>query len=128
MHTVILVFHAAAHETLRVVIPSILDSVFIGLAMFLAPIASVILLRRRPRIAQPLLFFSMLASFAYGAISHYLLPTPDNVAFVATAGWGLVFHGTTAALALVESAAIVLAAMLLLRSRRALPTVASFSS
>lgn len=54
----------------------------------------------------------MIASFTYGAISHYLLTSPDNVAFVGAEGWGLVFHATTAALAAVEGIGILLGALL----------------
>lgn len=111
-HTAVLVIYTAAHGALVLAIPSVLDGIFIGLAMFVSPVVAVLLLVRRPAVAFPLLLVSLIASFTYGAISHYMLTSPDNVAFVEAVGWGLVFHATTAALAAAEVIGILLGALL----------------
>lgn len=51
-HTAILVVHAAAHGALALAIPSALDGIFIGLAMFVSPVVAVLLLIRRPAVAR----------------------------------------------------------------------------
>lgn len=121
MHTTVLVVHSVAHQSLQIAPASALDSVFIGTVMFVAPIAAVLFVGR-PGIAWPLLLGSMVATFAYGASLHYILATPDNVAFVTPERWGLVFHVTTALLAAIEVAAILLTAALLVTLWRTRPS------
>lgn len=119
VHTAILVIHAGAHGVLQIAVPSALDAAFIAVAMFISPVAAVVILQRRPAVARPLFFLSMLASFSYGAISHYILAGQDHVASVAAEGWGLVFQGTTAMLAVVEMIGILIGALLLRPTRSA---------
>jgi hypothetical protein len=117
IHTIVVSLHAVSHQALQIAISSAFDAVLIGGAFFAAPIASALLLPSRPAVARPLLLASMVISFAYGAVSHYVLPTPDHVAFVRPEGWGLVFIGTTAVLAVIEAIAILLGVLLVTRGR-----------
>ena len=112
VHTVVVSVHAGAHQALQI-LPSGFDAVFIGVVFYVAPVVSALLLRSRPGVARPLLFVSMLAGLLYGATYHYILPTPDNVALVASVGWGLVFQATTVVLAVLEPIGVAIGIILL---------------
>ena len=115
-HTIVVTVHAGAHGALQV-LPGPLDSLFIVVVYFASPIAAAVLLGSRPRVAFPVLFGAMLAGLVYGALYHYALPTPDNVASVSPQGWGLVFIATTGILAALELVAVSVSAIPLMRSR-----------
>ena len=118
VHAAVVAVHSAAHAALMILPGTAFDAAFIGGVIILAPILAAVLLARRSALGRPLLFLSMFASCGYGAVSHYVLPGPDNVAAVAPDGIGLIFVATTALLAVIEGAGIALG-FVLLRNRPA---------
>ena len=125
VHTVVVTIHAIAHASLQI-LPAAPDGIFIVITYFVAPVLSAFLLRTRPEFARPLFFLAMLAGFTYGFAYHFFLQGPDNIASVARDGWGLVFIGSTAVLALLEASGIFLG-ILLLRPPRRTPAPAAGS-
>ncbi len=105
LHLAFLVIHAAAHVALAI-LPQVLDSIFIVAVMFVSPVLALALLRRRPGVAWTLPM-GFAASFAYGAMSHYVLPGPDNAFALPAGAWAAMFQATTAGLAVLEALGIL---------------------
>ena len=121
-HTIVVVIHSAAHVTLGILPSTPIDIAIIGGVIFAGPIVAAVLVMSRLalRIGRSLFFVSMLGSLIYGALSHFALPGPDNVALLTPEGMGLVFIATTAVLAIIEGIGVILGA-LLLRTRPGTP-------
>ena len=115
-HFVLLGVHAAAHSMLGVVL-SDFQSIFVVVAMIVAPIVSVILLyANHRRGGMSLLLASMLSSFIFGLVSHFIIPGVDNILMIPAGDWRATFQVTTVLLGMVEGVGSLLPAMALLRS------------
>ena len=112
----ILATHAAAHSMLNVVL-SDFQSLFVLVAMTIAPIITVPLLFTRRRAGLWLLLFSMLSSFIFGFAYHLILPGVDNIFTVPSGDWKLVFQVTTVLLGVLEAVGVLLPAQGLLKFR-----------
>ena len=112
----ILAVHAAAHSMLNVVL-SDFQSLFVLVAMIIAPIIVVPLLFTRPRAGMWLLLVSMLLSFIFGFVYHLILPGVDNIFTVPAGDWKIIFQITTVLLGVLEAAGALLPALGLLTFR-----------
>ena len=112
----VLAVHAAAHSMLNVVL-SDLQSLFVLVAMIIAPIFAVPLLSTRRGAGMWLLLVSMLSSFTFGFVYHLILPGVDNIFTVPAGDWKIVFQFTTALLGVLEAAGALLPAVGLLKFR-----------
>jgi hypothetical protein len=107
--TAIVVLHAIAnglHGLAHVEIPvalSLLQSLFIGIVIFLIPIiAAVLLWTQFSRIGSWLLLGSMAGSLFFGLYNHFIVMSPDHVSQVSFAGWGLLFQVTAFLIEIVD--------------------------
>jgi hypothetical protein len=107
--TAIVVLHAIAnglHGLAHVEIPvalSLLQSLFIGIVIFLIPIiAAVLLWTKFYRIGSWLLLGSMTGSLLFGLYNHFIVMSPDHVSQVSFAGWGLRFQVTAFLILIVD--------------------------
>jgi hypothetical protein len=107
--TAIVVFHAIAngsHGLAHVEIPvalSLLQTLFIGIVIFLIPIiAAVLLWTQFYRIGSWLLLGSMTGSLLFGLYNHFIVMSPDHVSQVSFAGWGLLFQVTAFLILIVD--------------------------
>ena len=121
VHTGAAGLHAAAHLAIPVPVASPLDGALILGAFYLGPLAGALLLNAGRGTGAPLLAGSFLVGLAYGALSHFALPGPDNIASVPGVGWGPVFMITAAALSLLEGIGLTLSAALFRRPVRPQP-------
>ena len=112
----VLAVHAAAHSMLNVVL-SDFQSLFVLLAMIIAPVVAVPLLFIRRRAGLLLLFLSMLSSFIFGFVYHLILPGVDNIFTVPAGDWKIVFQITTVFLGVLEAGGALFPALRLLKFR-----------
>ena len=115
-HFVLLGVHAAAHSMLGVAL-SDFQSIFVVMAMIVGPVIAVILLyTTHRRVGLALLLASMLSSFIFGLLSHFIISGVDNVLTVPAGDWRFVFQITTVLLGIVEGVGTFLPATALLRN------------
>src|SRR5437899_7490604 len=107
-HFVVNLVHATAHFGLQI-LPAGLDIVFILGVILVGPIVALIILRFNPPLAAALLAVLMGAAFVYGLVSHFLVAGPDNVAFVGSQSWTVLFVGTAFLLGVLEVSCLLLA-------------------
>jgi hypothetical protein len=107
--TAIVVFHAIAngvHGLAHIEIPiplSVLQSLFVGIVIFLTPlIAAVLLWTQFYRIGNWLLLGSIAGSLFFGIYNHYIVISPDHVSQIAFQGWGLLFQVTAILILIVD--------------------------
>ena len=107
--TTIAVIHAIAnglHGLAHVEIPiplSLLQSLFVGIVVFLTPIVATILLWTQfDRIGSWLLLSSIAGSLLFGIYNHFIVMSPDHVSQVSFAGWGLLFQITAILILIVD--------------------------
>jgi len=99
--TIIVVVHAIAnglHGLAHIKIPvalSVLQSSFVAIVIFLAPIiAAVLLWTQFYRIGSWLLLGSLAGSLLFGIYNHFIVISPDHVSQVSFQGWGILFQVT----------------------------------
>ncbi|MEG3894228.1 MULTISPECIES: hypothetical protein [unclassified Microcoleus] len=102
IHAIANGLHGLAH--LQIPIPlSLLQSLFVGIVIFLMPIiAAVLLWTQFYRIGSWLLLSSMAGSLLFGLYNHFIEISPDHVSQVASEGWGLVFQVTAILILIVD--------------------------
>lgn len=100
LHAAVTVIHGAAHFALQI-LPPVLDTLFIVVVIIALPILSVLFIRRAIR-ARWSYLIAFAASFAYGALSHFVLPGVDNAFSVSASAWATTFQATTFLLAILE--------------------------
>ena len=102
IHAIANGLHGLAH--LEIPIPlSLLQSLFVGIVIFLIPIiAAVLLWTHFYRIGSWLLLSSMAGSILFGLYNHFIAISPDHVSQVAFEGWGLVFQVTAILILIVD--------------------------
>ncbi len=108
VHFIVTLVHATAHFALQIV-PMGLDLTFILGVILVGPLVALIILRFNPPLAAGLLAVVMGASFVYGIVSHFLVPGPDNVSFVGSQGWTVLFVGTALLLGVLEVGCLLVA-------------------
>ena len=108
--------HNQAHQQIDVALSSA-QNAFALIVIVVAPIvAAVLLWRGRERIGATLLTASLLGSFIFGVVNHFMLDSPDQLAHIASSNWGNVFVVSAYALAVSELAGVLVGSALL-RSR-----------
>jgi hypothetical protein len=107
--TVIAVIHAIAHSLhglahQEIPVPlSLLQTIFIGTVILLAPIlAAVLLWTNFHRIGGWLLLSSMAGSILFGIYNHFIVISPDHISQVSILGWGLLFQITAILILIVD--------------------------
>ena len=104
VHGVTLGLHTAAHVQLEIFL-SLIANLFIGVVIFIAPVAAAVLLWRGPRsFGAWLLFASMIGSLIFAGYNHFVVDSPDHVANVPSGTWGAVFVVSAVIMALIEVA------------------------
>lgn len=102
IHAVVVALHGLAHEKLPVPL-SLLQSLFVGSIIVLAPIAALILLWTPfQHVGSWLLLSSMAGAILFGVYYHFILISPDHISQVPFAGFGILFHITAVLLFLTE--------------------------
>src|SRR5205807_1651389 len=84
-HLLVVLVHTVAHLELQI-IPPPTDTVFILGVILIGPVAALPILRFNRPLASGLLIVVMAAAFAYGFQSHFVIPGPDQVSNVTSAG------------------------------------------
>src|SRR5881628_1870847 len=102
-HFVVNLVHATAHFGLQI-LPAGLDLVFILGVISIGPIVALVILRFNPPLAV-----LMVASFVYGIVSHFLVPGPDNVTFLGSQTWTVLFVSTAFLLGVLEVGVLLVA-------------------
>jgi hypothetical protein len=102
IHAIANGLHGLAHLEIPVAL-SLLQSSFVGIAIFLIPlIAAVLLWTQFYRIGSWLLFGSIAGSLFFGIYNHFLVISPDHVSQVSLEGWGLLFQITAYLILIVD--------------------------
>ena len=102
IHAIVNGLHGLAHVEIPVPL-SLLQGLFVGIAIFPLPIIAAILLWTPfYRIGSWLLLVAMASSLLFGFYNHYLVISPDHVSQVSFAGWGLLFQVTALLVFLVD--------------------------
>ena len=107
LHFALTLAHGQPHYMLHIDI-SPLQTLFVVGVILLAPCLGAILLWTRfYSVGQWLFTLSMAGAFLFGVYYHFVLPSPDHVAYVPAGFWGDVFRATAVLLALVEGVSVV---------------------
>lgn len=86
--------HGLAHVEIPVAL-SLVQSLFVGIVIFLAPIIAVGLLWTQfYRLGSWLLLSSLTGSLLFGIYNHFIVISPDHVSQVSFEGWGMLFQVT----------------------------------
>jgi hypothetical protein len=94
IHTIANGLHGLAHVEIPIPL-SLVQSLFVGIVIFLIPIVATILLWTQfDRIGSWLLLSSIAGSLLFGIYNHFIAISPDHVSQVSFAGWGLLFQVT----------------------------------
>ena len=94
MHVIVHGLHGFAHNEIPVSL-SLLQGLFVGVVVILAPIiAAGLLWTPFYRIGSWLLLGSFAASLLSAIYNHHLVISPDHVSQVSFEGWGLLFQAT----------------------------------
>src|SRR5881296_4575060 len=107
-HFIVTLVHATAHFALEIV-PAGIDLVFIIGVILIGPLVALVILRFNPPLAAGLLAVLMGASFVYGIVSHFLVPGPDNVTFLRSQTWTVLFVATAFLLGVLELGVLLVA-------------------
>ncbi|WP_293153948.1 MULTISPECIES: hypothetical protein [unclassified Microcoleus] len=102
IHAIANGLHGLAH--LEIPIPlSLIQSLFVGMVIFLIPIvAAVLLWTEFDRIGSWLLLSSIAGSLLFGIYNHFIVISPDHVSQVSFEGWGLLFQITAILILIVD--------------------------
>lgn len=108
--TLIVIIHAITnglHGLAHVEIPvslSLVQSLFVGIVIFLIPIIAVGLLWTQfYRIGSWLLLSSLAGSLLFGIYNHFIVISPDHVSQVSFEGWGMLFQVTAILIVIVDA-------------------------
>src|SRR6059036_2726005 len=107
-HFIVTLVHATAHFALEIV-PAGIDLVFIIGVILIGPLVALVILRFNPPLAAGLLAVLMGASLVYGIVSHFLVPGPDNVTFLGSQTWTVLFVATAFLLGVLEIGVLLVA-------------------
>ncbi|MBD2247848.1 hypothetical protein [Nostoc sp. FACHB-888] len=102
MHVIVHGLHGFAHNEIPVSL-SLLQGLFVGVVVILAPIiAAGLLWTSFYRIGSWLLLGSMAGSLLSAIYNHHLVISPDHVSKVSFEGWGLLFQLTAYLMLIVD--------------------------
>ena len=101
-HLMISAVHGLSHRGAGVTL-TFFGYVYVGIVVFSAPLAACVLLYGcHERMGALLLTVSMLGSFGFGVLYHFVLPGTDNVREVPAGLWHLPFFWSAIILAITE--------------------------
>lgn len=121
-HLAVNIFHGQAHTSLGVGL-SDWQQLFIFVVIMLAPLLALALVfTRYTRLALWLLLVSMLGSFIFGGVYHYLIISPDHVAHLPPGDARGMFRLTALLLLVTEAFGVLVAGIGIRRSSRRLLT------
>ena len=110
-HLVVNLLHGQAHTKLGVGLAS-WQQVYVIVVILLAPLVALVLLWTRfVRAGVWLLLGSMLGSFIFGGLYHYIIISPDHVAHLPLGEARGMFRTTALLLLITETAGVVVAAI-----------------
>ncbi len=102
MHVLVHGLHGFSHNEIPVSL-SLLQGLFVGVVVLLAPIiAAGLLWTPLYRIGSWLLLGSFAGSLLSAIYNHHLVISPDHVSQVSFAGWGLLFQATAYLMLLID--------------------------
>lgn len=102
VHAIVAIIHSQAHQQVNVVLTNF-QSTFAVIVIVVAPaVAAAIIWRGHPRMGSTMLVLSLLASLIFGVANHFVIDSPDQLAHIATDGWGKIFTVSAYALAVTE--------------------------
>ena len=116
-HLVAVLVHTAAHLGLQIVPPPP-DIAFILGVILIGPVATLPILRFSQPLASGVLAVLMVAAFAYGFLSHFVIAGPDQVSIVASDPWTFVFAVTAVTIGMIEILGVGVAVILFRRATR----------
>ncbi len=112
LNAVVVVLHGVAHLEVQI-LPPLLDDLFIGFVIGLAPILALLLiLKSSVRVGGLLLLISIACSLIYGVYNHFLTPGSDNASSMIDGGWSGLFLVTALLLPVTETVGFVSAILL----------------
>ena len=118
LHALALIVHSQSHQAIPVPLSALQNAFAVSVIVIAPLVAGALIWRGFGRVGGALLFAAMLGAFLFGAINHYVLDSPDNVAQIPATDWGSAFTLSAHALALLELAGVVAAAALVRASPR----------
>ncbi|HEY9604401.1 MAG TPA: hypothetical protein V6C85_22485 [Allocoleopsis sp.] len=102
IHAIANGLHGLAHTEIPVSL-SLLQSLFVGVVIFLTPIIAAILLWTPFYcIGSWILLSSIAGSLIFGLYNHFIVISPDHVSQVSFQGWGLLFQVTAYLILIVD--------------------------
>ena len=106
IHALVLSAHDAAHRELAIHL-NVWQTIFAYSVIVVAPVlAAVMIFTRYTRFGFGLLAVSMLGALVFGVYHHFILESPDHVAFLPEGELQGLFRVTAAAMAVVELAGV----------------------
>jgi len=119
-HLVVNLLHGQAHTTLGVGLNS-WQQVYVLTVVLLAPLVALGLsFTRYTRVGLWLLLVSMLGSFIFGGVYHYIIISPDHVAHLPPGDARGMFRITALLLLATEALGVIVAGIALRRTQRTL--------
>lgn len=116
-HLIVVLLHTVAHLELQIVPPPT-DTVFILGVILIGPVATLPILRFNRSLASGVLIVVMAAAFAYGFLSHFIIPGPDQVSVLPSDPWTVVFVVTAIGIGVLELLAVLVAVVMFGRTIR----------
>ncbi len=102
IHAIVNGLHGLAHVEIPVSL-SLLQSLFVGIVIFLTPIiAAVLFWTKFYHIGSWLLLSSIAGSLLFAIYNHFIVISPDHVSQVSFEGWGLLFQVTAILILIVD--------------------------
>jgi hypothetical protein len=102
IHAIVVVLHGLAHANIPVPL-SLIQSLFVDVAIVLAPIvAAVSLWTTFDRLGYWLFLTSVTGSLLFGIYNHFIAMSPDHISQVPFDGWGGLFQVTALLLLVTE--------------------------
>lgn len=120
LHLVVALWHGSAHTHLGIEL-STQQTLFIYVVIIIAPvIAAILVWTRYVSMGLWIFFLSMLGSFLFGVYHHYVLVSPDNIAYLPAGTPQSHSHFMTSAgvIALIELASALYGAFCLGRNHK----------
>jgi len=108
IHLAFVLLHNQAHMELQIWGSSFQLVFVVGVIMIAPLLALVLLWTSRQRLGLVLLTASMAGACVFGLSYHFIIPSPDHVAYVPAGLWGDVFRMSAVVLALSEALGAVL--------------------
>ncbi len=118
LHALALIVHSQSHQAIPVPLSALQNAFAVSVIVIAPLVAAAMIWRGFGRVGGALLFVAMLGAFLFGAINHYVLDSPDNVAQIPATEWGNAFTLSAHALALTELLGVATAAALVRVSPR----------